>query len=133
MNDYLLYGIIALIVIIVLAIIFSYIIKNRQPKQIKADDIPLDINMLINAVGGKNNIKETTASSSRITFFVKDDGLVDLESLKTLGASGIVQTTNKVSAIFGKYSKEISNMINGANKQISISAYLCNGVKEYEY
>lgn len=112
MSDYLLYGIVALIVIIVLAIIFSYIIKNRQPKQIKAGDIPLDINMLINAVGGKNNIKETIASSSRITFFVKDDSLVDLESLKTLGASGIVQTTNKVSAIFGKYSREISNMIN---------------------
>ena len=70
MNDYLLYGIVALIVIIVLAIVFTYIIKNRHPKQIS------------------------------------------LEDLKTLGASGIVQTTNKVSAIFGKYSKEISNMIN---------------------
>ena len=112
MNNYLLYGIVALIVIIVLAIVFTYIIKNRHPKQIKAGDIPLDINMLINAVGGTNNIKETTASSSRITFFVKDDSLVSLEDLKTLGASGIVQTTNKVSAIFGKYSKEISNMIN---------------------
>ena len=74
MNDYLLYGIVALIVIIVLAIVFTYIIKNRHPKQIKAGD--------------------------------------SLEDLKTLGASGIVQTTNKVSAIFGKYSKEISNMIN---------------------
>ena len=46
MNDYLLYGIVALIVIIVLAIVFTYIIKNRHPKQIKAGDIPLDINML---------------------------------------------------------------------------------------
>ena len=43
MNDYLLYGIVALIVIIVLAIVFTYIIKNRHPKQIKAGDIPLDI------------------------------------------------------------------------------------------
>ena len=37
MNDYLLYGIVALIVIIVLAIVFTYIIKNRHPKQIKAE------------------------------------------------------------------------------------------------
>ncbi len=43
---------------------------------------------------------------------MNNDSLVDLEKLKALGASGIVQTTNKVSAIFGKYSKEISNMIN---------------------
>lgn len=112
MNDYLLYGIIALIVIIILAFIFINVIKNKQPRQIKAGDIPIDIDMLIAAVGGKPNIKETVASSSRITFFIVNDSLVNLDSLKSLGASGIVQTTNKVSAIFGRYSKEISNIIN---------------------
>ncbi len=112
MNDYLLYGIIALIVVIILAVIFVMTIKNKQPKQVKASDIPVDINMIMDAVGGKSNIKETVASSSKITFFVRDDSLVSLEKLKAVGASGIVQTTNKVSAIFGKYSKQISNMIN---------------------
>ena len=34
MNDYLLYGIIALVVIIILAFIFLKVIKNKQPKQI---------------------------------------------------------------------------------------------------
>lgn len=112
MNDYLLYGIIAVIVIIALAIIFLKIMKNKQPKQVSASDIPVDVNSIINAVGGKMNIKDTTATSSKVTFFVNDDSLVDLEKLKALGASGIVQTTNKVSAILGKYSKEISHMIN---------------------
>ena len=51
MNDYLLYGIIALVVIIILAFIFLKVIKNKQPKQIKAGDIPVDINMIIDAVG----------------------------------------------------------------------------------
>ena len=32
MNDYLLYGIVALIVIIVLAIVFTYIIKKQTSK-----------------------------------------------------------------------------------------------------
>lgn len=112
MNDYLLYGIIALLVIIILAVVFVNVIKNKQPNQIKAGNVPIDIEMLIKAVGGKANIKETSASASRITFFVNDDSLVSLDDLKALGASGIVQTTNKVSAIFGKYSREISNMIN---------------------
>lgn len=112
MNDYLLYGIIAIVVIIILAFIFLKVIKNKQPKQVKAGDIPVDINMIIDAIGGKANLKETVATSSKVTFFVNKDNLVDLEKLKALGASGIVQTTNKVSAIFGKYSKEISNMIN---------------------
>lgn len=112
MNDYLLYGIIALIVVIILAVIFLKVVKNKQPKQIKAGDIPVDISMIVEAVGGKNNIKETVATSSKVTFFIHDDSLVKLDKLKIVGASGIVQTTNKVSAIFGKYSKEISNIIN---------------------
>ena len=66
MNDYLLYGIVALIVIIVLAIVFTYIIKNRHPKQIKAGDIPLDINMLISAVGGTNPAIEVSSSAERV-------------------------------------------------------------------
>ena len=66
MNDYLLYGIIALVVIIILAFIFLKVIKNKQPKQIKAGDIPVDINMIIDAVGGKVNLKETVASSSKL-------------------------------------------------------------------
>ena len=106
MNEYLLYGIIALIVIVILAFIFLKVMKNKQPKQVSAADI-------LEAVGGKTNIKETTATSSKVTFFVNDDSLVDLDKLKALGASGIVQTSNKVSAILGKYSKEISHMING--------------------
>ena len=112
MNEYLLYGIIALIVIVILAFIFLKVMKNKQPKQVSAADIPVDVNS-IEAVGGKTNIKETTATSSKVTFFVNDDSLVDLDKLKALGASGIVQTSNKVSAILGKYSKEISHMING--------------------
>ena len=102
MNEYLLYGIIALIVIVILAFIFLKVMKNKQPKQVSAADIPVDVNSIIEAVGGKTNIKETTATSSKVTFFVN-----------ALGASGIVQTSNKVSAILGKYSKEISHMING--------------------
>lgn len=112
MTDYLLYGIIAVIVVIILAFIFLKVMKNKQPKQVSACDIPVDVNSIVEAVGGKKNIKETTATSSKITFFVNDDSLVDLEKLKAIGASGIVQTTNKVSAILGKYSKEISHMIN---------------------
>lgn len=45
---------VALIVVIVLAVIFLKVIKNKQPKQVKASDIPVDINMIMEAVGGRN-------------------------------------------------------------------------------
>ena len=34
MNEYLLYGIIALIVIVILAFIFLKVMKNKQPKEV---------------------------------------------------------------------------------------------------
>ena len=110
--NYLPYILIEIIVIVILAYIFIKSMKNKGPKQVTSADIPADVNKIIEAVGGKSNIKETTATSSKVTFFVNDDNLVDNEKLKALGASGIVQTTNKVTAILGKYSKEISRVIN---------------------
>ena len=112
MNDYLLYGIVAVVVAIILAFIFLKVIKNKQPRQVSAANIPVDVDKIMDAVGGRSNIKETIATSSKVTFLINDDNLVDLDKLKEIGASGIVQTTNKVSAILGKYSKEISNIIN---------------------
>ena len=72
MNEYLLYGIIALIVIVILAFIFLKVMKNKQPKQVSAADIPVDVNSIIEAVGGKTNIKETTATSSKVTFLLSE-------------------------------------------------------------
>ncbi|WP_294580566.1 PTS transporter subunit EIIB [uncultured Thomasclavelia sp.] len=110
--NYLPYILIAIVIIAILAYIFIKSMKNKGPKPVSASDIPVDVNEIIKAVGGKDNLKETTATSSKVTFFVNDDTLVDIEALKALGASGIVQTSNKITAILGKYSKEISRMIN---------------------
>lgn len=46
MNEYLLYGIIALIVIVILVFIFLKVMKNKQPKQVSAADIPVDVIVL---------------------------------------------------------------------------------------
>lgn len=110
--NYLPYILIAIVIVVILAYIFIKSMKNKGPKKITEADIPVDIKQIMEAVGGKSNIKETTATSSKVTFFINNDDLVDVDKLKALGASGIVQTTNKVTAILGKYSKEISRVIN---------------------
>ncbi len=110
--NYLPYILIAIVIVVILAYIFIKSMKNKGSKKITEADIPVDIKQIMEAVGGKSNIKETTATSSKVTFFINNDDLVDVDKLKALGASGIVQTTNKVTAILGKYSKEISRVIN---------------------
>ena len=55
--NYLPYILIAIIVIVILAYIFIKSMKNKGPKQVTSADIPVDVNKIIEAVGGKSNIK----------------------------------------------------------------------------
>lgn len=112
MQDYFIYIIIALILIFVIWFIFAKLLKNKKPKNITLKDIPVDIEALIKALGGKENIKESVANGSKITFFVEKDEIIKINTLKELGASGIIQSTGKITVIMGKFSEEISKVIN---------------------
>ena len=107
MSDYFIYILIAVVLIVLVWFIFAKGLKNKKPK-----DIPIDLEALINAFGGIDNIRETEAQGSKIRVFVENDDLVKVNVLKELGASGIIQSTGKVTVILGKFSSEISGIIN---------------------
>ncbi len=110
--DYFIYIVIALIILLVVWFVFAKVLKNKKPKEGNLKDIPVDIEEMVMALGGKSNIKESFANGSKITFFVEKDDLVNVKSLKELGASGLIQSTGKMTVIMGKYSEEISRIIN---------------------
>ena len=112
MSDYFIYILIAVVLIVLVWFIFAKGLKNKKPKEVTLKDIPIDLEALINAFGGINNIKETEAQGSKIRVFVENDDLVKVNVLKELGASGIIQSTGKVTVILGKFSSEISGIIN---------------------
>lgn len=112
MTDYIMYIIIAIVVVIALWFLFAKILKNRRPKEVSMKDIPVDIDALLNALGGIDNIKESIANGSKITFFVNKDDVIKVNTLKQLGASGIIQSTGKITVIMGKFSEEICRVIN---------------------
>lgn len=112
MSDYFIYVLIAIIVIVGVWFIFAKVLKNKKPKEVTLKDIPIDLEALINAFGGIENIKETEAQGSKVRVFVENDDLVKVNVLKELGASGIIQSTGKVTVILGKFSSEISKIIN---------------------
>jgi len=112
MSSYFIYIIIALIIVFAVWFIFAKVLKNKKPKEVTIKDIPVDIEALINALGGKENIKESVANGSKITFFVEKDEIIKVNTLKVLGASGIIQSTGKITVIMGKFSEEISKIIN---------------------
>ena len=107
MSDYFIYVLIAIIVIVGVWFIFAKVLKNKKPK-----DIPIDLEALIHALGGIDNIKESQSQGSKVRFFVENDDLVKVNVLKELGASGVIQATGKVTVILGKFSDEISRIVN---------------------
>ena len=91
MTDYMIYIVIAIAVAFALWFLFAKVLKNKKPKEITRKDIPIDIEALVNALGGFNNIKESIANGSKITFFVENDDVIKVNTLIQLGASGIIQ------------------------------------------
>lgn len=97
-------------VIIVLAIcyfVFVSYMKKKTPKKVTHSTI--DIESLVKALGGKENIVSSSHSSSKLSVVLKDNKRTDIDMIKSLGASGIVEGKDSLSLIFGKASEAIDN------------------------
>ena len=78
MLDYFIYILIAVVLIVLVWFIFAKVLKNKKPKEVTLKDIPIDLEALINAFGGIDNIRETEAQGSKIRVFVENDDIVDV-------------------------------------------------------
>lgn len=129
--DYILYGLLnwdrthALYVIpvgIVYAIIyyflFTFVIKHMNLKTPGREDevaetrdtsverLPFDV---LDAMGGKDNVKHLDACITRLRVEVLDKAKVDVNALKELGAAGVLEIGNNMQAIFGPKSDQIKH------------------------
>lgn len=69
--------------------------------------LPFDV---LDAMGGKENIKHLDACITRLRVEVVDKSKVDVAGIKALGASGVLEVGNNMQAIFGPKSIKL-NMI----------------------
>ena len=90
-----------LIIIVVLLIISLVVIKMRKK------DFSLEINKLIQYLGGKDNIIDSQVNLSRLKVTLKDMSLVNKEGIQKLGAKGIVEIDNELKIILGPNSKQL--------------------------
>ena len=95
------------IIIIVLLIIVLAIFKSMKK------DAHLELNKLVEYLGGKDNIIATETSLSRFKVTLKDVNLVNKEAIQKLGARGIVEIDNQLKIILGSESKQLKKYIDG--------------------
>ena len=94
-----------LIILIVLLLISLILVK------LKRKDFSLEINKLIQCLGGKDNIIDVEVNMSRLKVTLKDMTIVDKDGIQKLGARGIVEVDNQLKIIFGANSKELKKYI----------------------
>ena len=97
------------ILIAFVLLIISLIIVKLNKKNFN-----MEINKLVQYLGGKDNILDTEVNMSRLKVTLKDVSVVDKDAIEKLGAKGIVEIDNQLKIIFGpdavKLKKYISDM-----------------------
>lgn len=94
-----------LVILIVFAILLLAIIK------INKKDVKLDLNKLVEYLGGKDNILNTEVNLSRFIVTLEDISKVNKDAIVELGAKGIVEMDNQLKIILGPNSSQLKKYI----------------------
>lgn len=74
-------------------------------------DAHLELNKLVEYLGGKDNIISTETNMSRFKVTLKDVTIVNKIAIQKLGAKGIVEIDNQLKIILGSESKQLKKYI----------------------
>lgn len=95
-----------LIVITILVLVAFAIMKSNKK------DVNLDLNKLVDLLGGKDNILETELEMSRFKVTLKDITKANKEGIIKLGAQGVVEIDDQLKIIFSNNAKQLKKYIN---------------------
>ncbi len=94
-----------IIIAVIILIILLAVLKSTKK------DAHLEINKLIEYLGGKDNIVSSDYNLSRFIVTLRDTNKVNKEAIQKLGAKGIVEIDNQLKIILGNNSKNLKKYI----------------------
>ena len=94
-----------IIVVVILVIIALAIVKSNKK------DLKLELNKLVEYLGGKDNILETEVEMSRFKVTLKDVSKANKEGIIKLGAKGVVEIDDQLKIILGNNAKQLKKYI----------------------
>ena len=77
----------------------------------------LEVNKLVDYLGGMDNIVDTQVNLSRFIVTLRDISLANKEEIQKLGAKGIVEIDNQLKIILGNNSKQLKRYIDEIKKK----------------
>ena len=100
-----------IIIGIVLLIILFAVLKSMKK------DAHLEVNKLIDYLGGLDNIIDKQVNLSRFIVTLRDVSKANKEEIQKLGAKGIVEIDNQLKIILGPTSKQLKRYIDDIKKK----------------
>lgn len=94
-----------IIIIAILVIVAIAIVKSNKK------DLKLELNKLVDYLGGKDNIVETEVEMSRFKATLKDVSLANKEGIMKLGAKGVVEIDDQLKIILGNNARQLKKYI----------------------
>ena len=94
-----------IIIVVILLIILLAVLKSVR------NDSHLNMNKLVDYLGGMDNIIKTEVNLSRFKVTLKDTTIVNREGIQKLGARGIVEIDNQLKIVLGPESKQLKKYI----------------------
>lgn len=93
-----------IIIAVLLIIAFSVVKMNKK-------DLKLELNKLVDLLGGKENILSTEVEMSRFKVTLKDVSKANKDGILKLGAKGVVEIDDQLKIILGSDAKKIKKYI----------------------
>lgn len=94
-----------IIIILILVIVALAIIKSNKK------DFKLELNKLVEYLGGLDNILETEVEMSRFKVTLKDISKANKEGIIKLGAKGVVEIDDQLKIILGNNARQLKKYI----------------------
>ncbi len=94
-------------IIIIFALLLVAIAITKATKK----DAKIEVNKLVDFLGGKDNIINYEVNKSRFMVTLKDISLVNKEGIQRMGAQGMVEIDNQLKIILGNQAETIKKYI----------------------
>ena len=93
------------VLLVAAIIIVIYLVTHRKNKK------SLDSGAWLLALGDKDNVKEVSATGSRLSLVLVDKEKIDREKLKELGVSSVLVMSNKVTLVIEDKAEQVAASI----------------------
>lgn len=93
-----------IIVGVLLIVAFSIVKMNKK-------DLKLELNKLVELLGGKDNILDTEVEMSRFKVTLRDITKANKEGILKLGAKGVVEIDDQLKIVLGPEAKKLKKYI----------------------